>query len=271
MLSNALGRETGGIRPTGALIPSEAIIPRPTWLSSAGATRASGPRLARANNTRKPGTNAKREKCLATGKPAGSPRRPGGSSMWKPRVRPTRPSPPRGRPRPSSMASGFPRPFSAFGGTGFPARRRHSGFGASATLARRRPVPHAGHGRPAENLGGPAHSTGTWWHRLSSLWRTDAGRGPPAEAPAEAGGPAYNGHDVSCPYNPSFLQPIEFLLVAQAFQPVQRPEDVGLENPNHKSQAPDKNQIPSPQSQTRDSRGAASDGLLFWIWCLFVI
>jgi len=40
--------------------------------------------------------------------------------------------------------------------------------------------------------------------------------GFPACARRGAGRPAHSGHDVSCPYNPSSLQPIESLLVAQA-------------------------------------------------------
>jgi len=161
---------------------------------------------------------------------------------------------------------------SFLGGTGFRARRRHSGFGASATLARRRPVQRGAYNpgpvaqafQPVQRGAGPARrssggggtprlqrarrvvrlqplihptywvpvggtgflacatggaacppklrrrrnappTTGTtcrapttpdpsnllgscWWHRLSSL--CNAGRGLPAEAPAEAGRPA---------------------------------------------------------------------------------
>jgi len=45
---------------------------------------------------------------------------------------------------------------------------------------------------------------------LSSLW--GAGQRRPADS----------GHDVSCPYSPSSLQPLQSVLVARAFQPVGR-------------------------------------------------
>ena len=68
-----------------------------------------------------------------------------------------------------------------------------------------------------------------------------------------AGRPAYSGHDVSCPYSPSSLLPVGTLFWWHRLSSLcNDPRMSAPKNQitNHKSQIPNKNQVPKPKFQT---------------------